>query len=77
MKEPRLMEKPTVFAAIVAAAATVGVAVAGAIGGGISSYFQHKSELAGLKMKILLTMVGNNDTARKEQTTRLIRSGRR
>lgn len=75
MKEPRLIERPTVFAAIVAAAATIGVAVAGAFGGAISSYFQHQSDVAELKANLLLSLVQQNDESRSQYTARLIRSG--
>ncbi|HUI20825.1 MAG TPA: hypothetical protein VLZ74_07245 [Methylocella sp.] len=75
MKGPGLIEQPTIFAAIVAAAATIGVAVAGAFGGMVSSYYQHQTSVAQLKANLLLDIVQKDDTQRREYTRRLISSG--
>lgn len=73
--ENSLIERPTVLAAVIAAAASLGVAMAGAIGGGISSYFQSQSDLARLKTTILLELVKKNDADAKKTAGVLIQSG--
>lgn len=75
MKEPRLIERPAVFAAIVTAAATIGVAVAGAIGGTISSYFQTESAHSQLQTTILLEILKGNQQQRADEARVMIQSG--
>jgi Na+/glutamate symporter len=72
----RLLQRPAIFAAVVAAAATVGIAVAGAIGGAISAYFQHKTDLAKFETETLLTLLKLNAGEREEYTSRLIQAGK-
>ena len=41
----------------------------------VSSYCQHQSDVARIKANLLLSLVQNNESNRKEYTARLIRSG--
>src|ERR1044071_6566258 len=65
-----------VFAAVVAAAATVGVAIAGAIGGAITAYFQHRTDMAKLETETLISLLKLGPGERMEYTKRLIQSGK-
>jgi Na+/glutamate symporter len=70
-----LIRRPTIFAAIVAAAATIGVAVAGAIGGIISSYFQTESDHSKLQTTILVEIMKGNEQQRTDEARLMIQSG--
>jgi hypothetical protein len=71
-----LLQRTPIFAAVVAAAATVGVAVAGAVGGAISAYFQHKTDMAKFETETLLALLKLNAGEREEYTSRLIQAGK-
>jgi hypothetical protein len=73
--QSNLIRRPPVFAAIVAAAASIGVAIAGAIGGGISSYFQKESDHSRLQTTILVELMKRLDDQRQEDAKRMIQSG--
>jgi hypothetical protein len=70
-----LILRPPIFAAIVAAAATIGVAIAGAIGGMISSYFQMQSDHSRLQTTILVEIMKGNEQQRTDEARLMIQSG--
>ena len=69
------MQSATVRAAVVAGSAAVAVAVAGAIGGWISSVYQRASEAEKLQTTIVVDLIHVSDSARAEYARRLIQAG--
>jgi hypothetical protein len=68
------LARPAVFVGVLAATVTLAVAVAGAISGSISSYYQDRSEQAKLRTAVLLEII-KNEPDKSKALRELIQAG--
>ena len=71
-----LIGRPTVLAAAIGAGASIGVAVAGVIGGSISAYYQRLSDTDKLRTSLVLNIASQGSASGRVEVARaLIESG--
>ena len=71
----KTLEKPAVLAATIAAAASIGVALAGAIEGSISAYFQRQSATQKLRNQLVISIISHDYSTQTAYANVLIQSG--
>ena len=74
MPEIKLFERTPVIVAVIAAAASLGVALAGAIGASVSAYYQRQSEIDKMRMTMIIQIAGRTSDA-KSYAMDLIETG--
>jgi hypothetical protein len=70
-----LLDRPSVAAATIAAAASIGIALASLIGGSISASFQQESDTEKLKTTVVIDIVNWPEAQRGSFAAQLIQSG--
>jgi hypothetical protein len=66
--------RPAVFVGVLAATTTLAVAVAGVVGGWVSSYYQDRSEEVKARTAVMLEIIKNDDDKSKA-LRKLIQAG--
>ncbi len=71
-----LLGRPTVLAAVIAAGASIGVALAGVVIGSISAYYQRQSDSDKLRTTLIINISSQGEAGRRADVARaLIESG--